>query len=201
MCDSQTHNKLQQQTTEISKKNLAKDISKTLGESLVSSNRRNCQNTVVEKDMEQAVHDVLDKLLCSVENEVALNCSANTGMVESNKRQKNGMSSEEKSRNSKVEIISDETLLGNIRILDDTTCNSKKEVSTSKWPGARIQRNVKLLPKRTDKISLSEISIIGCVDERTRCVEKRKATAQNDESLVDAKRSKHEVRYIFQSCL
>lgn len=193
MCDSQSQN---QQAAEISKKTLIKDVSDTSDRSFVGSNARNCQNIAVEKPVQQVVHDVVDQLLCSVESETDVDIPANPGITESNTRQRNGMNSEEKNRNSKLEIISSETLLGNIRILSDTTCNSRKEVSTtSKWPGARIQRNVKLLPKRNDKVSPTEISIIGSGCTGSRCVEKRKTLARTDES--DTKKMKHEVGRIY----
>ncbi|XP_020291364.1 uncharacterized protein LOC109858478 isoform X2 [Pseudomyrmex gracilis] len=58
-----------------------------------------------------------------------------------------------------------------------------------KWPGVRIQRNVKQLPKRTDKVSSPEISIIN-FDENRKYGEKRKSLIQISES---SKKLKHEV--------
>ncbi|XP_014203735.1 uncharacterized protein LOC106636022 [Copidosoma floridanum] len=47
----------------------------------------------------------------------------------------------------KLGIISDETILGSIKIVKD---QPPPDNQSPKWPGTRIQRNVKLMPKRSD---------------------------------------------------
>ncbi|XP_026825311.1 uncharacterized protein LOC105287661 isoform X2 [Ooceraea biroi] len=184
MCDNQLHS---QQSTVQSNEPLIR-----LDKSCISLNTKNHQDTLLKEPVEQVVHDVVDHLLHSVDSQKNINIPVTFDTAESNAMEID-KDSEEKNRNSKPEIISDETLLCNIKILRDAACNSNSEaVKTSKWPGTRIQRNVKLLPKRSDKVSPPEISIIdsSSTSESTRCVEKRK-TYMPDELLH--KKSKLEV--------
>ncbi|KAJ8682760.1 hypothetical protein QAD02_018552 [Eretmocerus hayati] len=56
----------------------------------------------------------------------------------------------------KLGILSEETVLGSIKIIRNDSSPPQEESQDSakqvnKWPGSRIQRNVKLMPKRTDK--------------------------------------------------
>ncbi|XP_014472008.1 PREDICTED: uncharacterized protein LOC106743036 [Dinoponera quadriceps] len=191
MCDSQTQN---QQVSEKFKETLAKDTSPTLDTSLVDSNIKDCRDAIAENPMEAVVLDVIEHILCNIEDYSSVNNSADSQSIES-KKQKNDTNGEERSRNSKLKIISDETLLGSIKILSDTTCNLKREtVTASKGLGARIQRNVKLLPKRNDKMSHADVSIIGssCASGSLRNYGKRKLVVTTDESQ-DTKKSKDEV--------
>lgn len=184
MCDSQMQN---QEVSDKLKETSTKDTSQTLDTSFVNSNVNDCRNAVSEKPIEQIVRDVVDHIICNIEDQ--------NDVEEGDKKQKSDINGEEKSRNSKLEIISDETLLGKVKILSDTTCSSKKEtVTTPKWPGARIQRNVKLLPKRNDKISPADVSIIGssCAGASSRNYSKRKAVAATS-NAQDTKKSKDEV--------
>lgn len=183
-----------QQSTEKSKETLIKDVTKTLDKSFVNANTKDQENVIVEEPIDQVIQDVMAHLLSNIEDQKNVNNSVTFELMETDTTQ-NDVNSEEKNRNSKPEIISDETLLGNIKILRDTTCNSKT-IKISKWPGARIQRNVKQLPKRSDKILSPEISVIdsGFNNENSK-VEKRKLT-QVDE-LSHIKKSKHEVEYLF----
>ena len=58
----------------------------------------------------------------------------------------------------KIGILREETVLGSIKIVkNDLTspskeCSSDTKQSPSNWSATRIQRNVKLMPKRLDKI-------------------------------------------------
>lgn len=197
MYDSQTQN---QQISEKSKETLPEDVPQSSDISLISSNIKDCEDIVAEKSIEQVVLDVIDYILCNIEDQKHLNNSTSSQLIESNEKQKSDMNGEEKSRNSKIEIISDETLIGNIKILSDTSCNSKKEVVTaSKWPGTRIQRNVKLMPKRNDKVSNTDVSIIdsNCTNESLRNHGKWKMAAPNESS--NAKKVKQEVIH-FRKC-
>ncbi|XP_067214238.1 uncharacterized protein Tsen54 [Linepithema humile] len=171
MCDSQ----LQNPTNKKLKETLSEDMSQISNTSFDNFNTKN--DKTEGESVEQVVHDVVDKLLCTIEDDVELNNPVTSVVMQNNAIQSN--MNEEKNRNSKPEIISDETLLDNIKIYKDS-CNSKKEpCKVSKWPGARIQRNVKQLPKRTDKIS-PEISIIdsGIANESSRSPEKRKQVSE-----------------------
>lgn len=53
----------------------------------------------------------------------------------------------QKKRNSSIEIISEEMVCTNIKVV-----SPKNSVPVPKWLDSRIQRNVKLLPRRTEKI-------------------------------------------------
>lgn len=193
MSDNQLQN---QQSTEKSKETLVKDVTKTSNKSFVNANTKDQENIIVEEPVDQVVQDVMGDLLSNVEDQKSINNSVTLELMENDMMQSD-VNNEEKNRNSKPEIISDETLLCNIKILrDTTTCNSKSAIKVSKWPGARIQRNVKQLPKRSNKVLSPEISVIdsGLANESPK-VEKRKL-AQNEESSP-IKKSKHEVRYIY----
>lgn len=182
MSDNQPQN---QQSAKKSKPTLAKDVPETSDKSFVNLNTKD-QQTTIQESVKQTVYNLVDQILCTIESHENVNKPATSRVVENNMTQSD-VNSEEKNRNSKPEIISDETLLGNIKILRDTPCK------VSKWPGARIQRNVKQLPKRNDKVSPPEISIIdsGFTSENPRCLEKRKIFEQIDKLPV--KKPKHEV--------
>lgn len=180
MSDNQPQNK---QSIKKSKLTLTNDMPETSDKS-VSLNVEDHEKTTIQEFVKQVVFDLVDQVVCNImkhENE-----PATSRVIENNVTEK-AVNSEEKNRHSKPEIISDETLLGNIKILRDTSC----KVS---WPGARIQRNVKQLPKRNDKVSFPEISIIDSdTSENSKYSEKRKIVSQIDELHI--KKSKHEVRY------
>lgn len=183
MCDSQ----LQSQDTEKLEETVSKDKSQISNRSFDHFKTKN--DKTIGESIEQVVHNVLDKLLCIIEDDVDLNNPIASVVMQNNAMQSN-MSSEEKNRNSKPEIISDETLLDNIKIFKGTCNSNKKPCKVSKWSGARIQRNVKQLPKRTDKIS-TEISIIDSdvANESSRSPDKRNQVGE----LSSMK--KHEVRF------
>lgn len=69
------------------------------------------------------------------------------------------ISNTDKSENNKsprrLGIVSDETVLGSIKIIKNTSqpeANiASNGTSPTKWSGSRIQRNVKLMPKRSEK--------------------------------------------------
>lgn len=188
-------NNQNQQNTEKSKETLIKDMTKTLNKSFVNADAKDQENITAEEPVDQIIQDVMVHLLSNIEDQKSVNNSGTFELMKNDTIQQNNINIEEKSRNSKPEIISDETLLGNIKILRDATCNSNKTVKVSKWPGARIQRNVKQLPKRSDKILSPEISVIdsGYKHENSK-VEKRKLM-QVEVSQV--KKSKHEVEYLY----
>ncbi|XP_070164990.1 uncharacterized protein Tsen54 [Polyergus mexicanus] len=185
MSDNQLQN---QQNTEKLKETLVKNVTETSNKLFVNANTKQQEN-ITEEPVDQVVQDVMVHLLSSIEESVN---NSVTFELMGNDMIQSDINNEENNRNSKPEIISDETLLGNIKILRDTTCNSKKVIKVSKWPGARIQRNVKQLPKRSDKVLSPEISVIdsGFTNKSSK-VEKRKFT-QIDE-LSHVKKSKHEV--------
>ena len=179
MSDNQPQNK---QSVKKSKLTLTNNMPETSDKSI---NIENHEKTMIQEFVKQVISDLVDQVVCNIvkrhENEPTTFREVENNVIEK------VANSEEKNRHSKPEIISDETLLGNIKILRDTSC----KVS---WPGTRIQRNVKQLPKRNDKILFPEISIIDSdTSENSRYPEKRKAVLQIDELHV--KKSKHEVRY------
>ncbi|XP_011871903.1 PREDICTED: uncharacterized protein LOC105564262 isoform X2 [Vollenhovia emeryi] len=183
MSDNQPQNKQSAR-----KSAAAKDIPETSSKPFVSLDQqeKDHEKTTVQESVKQTVRNLVDQILCDIESQENKNKPATSGADENNTAE-NDTNNEDRNRNSKPEIISDETLLGNIKILRDTSCK------VSKWPGARIQRNVKQLPKRNDKVSPPEISIIdsNVTGENPRCTDKRKSLAQIDDS--HAKKSKHEV--------
>lgn len=188
MSDNQSQNK---PNSKKSKPTLTKDAPQTSDKPPVSLNIKDHQKTTVQETVKQTVRNLVD-IVCNIESNENGNKPA-TSQGTANNVTENDTNNEEKNRNSKPEIISDETLLGNILILKDTSCKA------SKWPGARIQRNVKKLPKRNDKVSPPEISIIdsSSTGDNSRHTAKRKVFTQNDE--CHAKKSKHEVRFFFLS--
>lgn len=186
MSDNQPQN---QQNARKSKLTLVKDMPETSDKLFVNLNTKD-QKITVQESVKQTVCNLVDEILYTIESHEShenVNKPATSRVVENNMTQSD-INDEEKNRNSKPEIISDETLLGNIKILRDTPCK------VSKWPGARIQRNVKQLPKRNDKVSPPEISIIdsGFTSENPRCTEKRKVFEQINK--LHAKKPKLEVR-------
>lgn len=181
MSDNQPQSK---QSAKKSKSTLAEDMPETSNKSTISLNDH--EKTTIQESVKEIVCNLVDEIVCNIENLKNENKPATSQDVEKNTSE-NDTTSEEKNRNSKPEIISDETLLGNIKILRDTAGK------VSKWPGARIQRNVKQLPKRNDKVSPPEISIIDSnfTSENPRNAKKRKTFIDD----LHAKKSKHEVRY------
>lgn len=94
--------------------------------------------------------------------------------------------------NSNIEIIFEETLSNKIKVVKElNTCSTKNSTPVPKWLDPRIQRNVKLLPKRTD-ISLavnnkSESANVNTSDSLKR---KELLSCRND---TENKKSKLEV--------
>ena len=95
-------------------------------------------------------------------------------------------------RRGRVEIISEQTILSPIKIVQDTAALSDQQVS--KWPGSRIQRNVKLLPKRNDILPSPSVTseTSQSQHEISESAQKRKHVASNGDT-TDPKKSKHEV--------
>ncbi|XP_012145492.2 tRNA splicing endonuclease subunit 54 [Megachile rotundata] len=158
-----------------------------------------CQNVTEHSDVVNDVREVLNNLLGkignteiqseSVEHESNIeNCTKLNTDVESV-----NINGTNRKRNSRAEIISEETLLGSIKIVKDPSADYSKDDKMLNWRGSRIQRNVKLLPKRTDKVSASDISII---DSNTKtlehCLGKHKSSSISKENSP-IKRSKQEI--------
>lgn len=100
-----------------------------------------------------------------------------------------------KKRNSKVEIISDETLLGSIKIVKDNMndCTKGSNVPAN-WRASRIQRNVKLVPRRTDKL-LSSTDILDSNYKNSECNSRKPTLSSSPRENSQLKKSKHEVSY------
>lgn len=84
---------------------------------------------------------------------------SSSGSSSNSEQKNNGVYKAENSENntqskaSKLGIVREETVLGSIKIIKNNTPSKDATASTnqmSKWPGSRIQRNVKLMPKRND---------------------------------------------------
>lgn len=119
------------------------------------------QDTTEDKNILNSVYEVIENLLCSVENIETQ--STNFEYQNNTKKEKKldtnlNINEDKRKQKSKVEIISDETLLSNIRIVTNQMNDyiKKNNVSTN-WRASRIQRNVKLVPRRTDKLSTTDI--------------------------------------------
>ncbi|XP_076619099.1 tRNA splicing endonuclease subunit 54 isoform X2 [Colletes latitarsis] len=162
---------------------------------------KTCQDVPDHVDILEDVYKIVDDLLCTIENIETQN--ANTECeddtvdcinLDTNLQREKG-NQDKRKRNSKVEIISEETLLGTIKIVTDPmNDHTKKSNSMADWRSSRIQRNVKLLPKRTDKVSLS--NDIAILDSNTKSSEhrlnKHKSSSLPKKEL-QSKKSKHEV--------
>ncbi|XP_076686302.1 tRNA splicing endonuclease subunit 54 [Andrena cerasifolii] len=161
-----------------------------------------CQDATERLNIPDDVHNVIEGLLCAVENTETRHADAerkdtaeNCSKLGTNSQAAENDESKRK-RNSKLEIISEETLLGNIKIVTEplNNCDMGNNNSATSWRSARIQRNVKLLPKRTDKLSLpSDISIIESNTKTPeQCSEKHKVSSPPNEE-PQCKKAKHEV--------
>lgn len=159
--------------------------------------RETCHDIIEDKDISDEIHEIVDDLLCAVENIEAQ--PANIEYENNISREKSdpnsqsvNMNGDKKKRNSKVEIISDETLLGSIKIITDHTNDYTKgnNISTN-WRASRIQRNVKLVPRRTDKLP-STVDILDSNTKSPECYMKHKLSSPpRDNSQF--KKLKHEV--------
>ncbi|OAD62169.1 tRNA-splicing endonuclease subunit Sen54 [Eufriesea mexicana] len=158
-----------------------------------------CQETIEDKDISDEVHEIVDDLLCAVENIEAqsANIEYENNMRSKEKSDPNSqsvnMNGDKKKRNSKVEIISDETLLGNIKIITDHMNDYTKgsNISTN-WRASRIQRNVKLVPRRTDKLP-STIDILDSNTTSPECYSGKHKLLSPPRENSPLKKSKHEV--------
>ncbi|XP_054001727.1 uncharacterized protein LOC128888698 [Hylaeus anthracinus] len=153
-----------------------------------------------DADISEGVYKVVDDLLNMVEDETRhanVECKNNTEdcMTLDTNSQTEKIPQDKRKRNSKVEIISDETLLGSIKIVTEPVNNPiKRNSSMTDWRSSRIQRNVKLLPKRTDKVSLpTDIAILdsNIKSSEDNLGKHKLSSPSNKES--QCKKSKHEV--------
>lgn len=178
-----------EQITRKSRDTSLKNVRETLDKSS-NSNTKSHQNTTTEHSVEQIVRHIIDDILSNIGKNLKKPITAES-------KQKN-INTEKRTRNNKVEIISDETLLGSIKILKNTTSdNTRKETSTiSKRLDSPVQCNSNV-SKRNDKIQSAEIPITHStlLDDSFKLSnsQKRKALVQNDE-ILSIKKPKHEVR-------
>lgn len=160
------------------------------------------ENVMECKDIQNCVYEIVNDLLCAVENIEAQSRNVLSGRDTEHQENLNinsqtiNTSVDKKKRKSKVEIISEETLLGNIKIVKDRINDSTNRSNTSmSWRASRIQRNVKLLPKRTDKAPLLADNLDTGAKSSEECLEKYKSTSP-DWDNSQAKKSRHEVWYM-----
>ncbi|XP_047363489.1 uncharacterized protein LOC124954496 [Vespa velutina] len=91
--------------------------------------------------------------------------------------------------NSNIEIIFEETLSNKIK--EPTTCSTKNNTTVPKWLDSRIQRNVKLLPKRSEiSLAINNKSECANVDKNNSLKRKDLLSCKND---LENKKSKLEV--------
>ncbi|CAK9797240.1 tRNA-splicing endonuclease subunit Sen54 [Anthophora plagiata] len=174
----------------------SKSIDRVINNSLVEI----CHAATEHEDISKDVNKVVNDLLCAVESiESESKSTEHKDNMENRKEsdinlQVTNTNENKKKRNCRVEIISEETLLGTVKIVTDHIYDSTKGNNTlADWRASRIQRNVKLLPKRTDKISPTESSD-SSVKNLESSAGKHKSFAPLKKSLP-IKKSKHEVRY------
>ncbi|XP_076163096.1 tRNA splicing endonuclease subunit 54 [Ptiloglossa arizonensis] len=160
-----------------------------------------CQGVANDGDISKDVYKIVDDLLCIIEDmeiqHVNVECKddAENCMKVDNNLQTEKVNQGKRKGKSKVEIISEETLLGNIKIVTEPMNNCiKRNNSMTDWRSSRIQRNVKLLPKRSDKVPLS--TDIAIPDSNIKSAEHslnkhKPSSPSRDES--QSKKSKHEV--------
>ena len=193
MIDSQEHNK----DTDNSK---SVECVKKTNTNVINSSIEVSENITEQSDITNDVYEVLDNLLSAIEDvEVqskSIECESNVEncrKLNTNLKTVNTNETKKK-KNTKVEIISDETLLGSVKIVVDPKNDYIKEDKMS-WRGSRIQRNVKLLPKRADKVlPTSDISIIDSnnIKNVDHCLGKHKSSSLlNENSQI--KKSKQEI--------
>ncbi|XP_043249265.1 metacaspase-2 isoform X1 [Colletes gigas] len=162
---------------------------------------KTCQDVPDRVDILEDVYKIVDDLLCTIENMETQNANTDSEddtvdciKFDTNLQGEKG-NQDKRKRNSKVEIISEETLLGTIKIVTDPMNDqTKKSNSMADWRSSRIQRNVKLLPKRTDKVSLS--NDIAILDSNTKSSEHRLSKHKSSsppKKELQSKKSKHEV--------
>lgn len=166
-------------------KNVEMEGSKTESKDITESKYHNSLNNEVS-NIDEVIHGVLDDIMNDIDDIVTYSTTDNSDSNHDNQ-------DFNKNRNARVEIVSDETLLGNIKVIKDPMTNSKSS-------GTRIQRNVKLLSKSTDKPStstlfqeLSEVAVIDIQNEDSvNRLDKRKISTEDRNTPV--KKLKHEVR-------
>ncbi|XP_033196976.1 tRNA splicing endonuclease subunit 54 isoform X2 [Bombus vancouverensis nearcticus] len=157
------------------------------------------QDLAEDEDISNNVFEIINDLLCAVEN-----IEAQSTNVECEKDMKNGKRSDitlqtvnidenKKRRNSKVQIISDETLLGSIKVVKDNMndCTKGSNIPAN-WRASRIQRNVKLVPRRTDKL-LSATDILDSNYKNSECNSRKPTLSSPPRKNSQLKKSKHEV--------
>jgi hypothetical protein len=73
--------------------------------------------------------------------------------------------------------------------------NSTSQVP--KWPGSRIQRNVKLMPKRNDKVNNTINSNSEMTDRCSINIVPEKRRNSNSAEIVSSKKPRPEVSFIY----
>ncbi|XP_033338537.2 tRNA splicing endonuclease subunit 54 [Megalopta genalis] len=156
-----------------------------------------CQDLNEPTDMDD-IHNVMNDLITAVENVESEKRDTENCLSLDNNASPGKNNQDKRKRNSKVEIISEETLLGSIKIVTDSKNNcTQGNNSMADWRSARIQRNVKLLPKRTEvRKVLLPTPDTSMLDTNTKSLEcslrKHKSSSPTREESPN-KRSKHEV--------
>lgn len=160
------------------------------------------KNSVEDENISNNVLEVVDDLLHVVENIEArsknIECEKQSAV---NAQKSNTIlktvntGGDKKKQNPRVEIISDETLLGNIKIVTDhlNDCTKRNNIPAN-WRASRIQRNVKLVPRRTDKL-LPATDSLDSNTKNSECNSGKHKLLSPSKENSQFKKSKHEVLY------
>ena len=148
--------------------------------------------------IEENVKSVMENIISNLESKEFEIRSENTENNQSQTEKNENQTGKKRNFISKIEIISEETVLNSVRIVKDTITENIKESSNSKRSGTRIKRNVKLLPKRIDKSSnsttLPEASQITAIENKNENKMKRMALLPTPDCSL-SKKQRQEVRY------
>ncbi|KAK2581361.1 hypothetical protein KPH14_008127 [Odynerus spinipes] len=148
--------------------NIKKDLSKQQTNTNTGKSIQFSSDTV-EEDIQQIIEDVMNTvesttdvtLLISkyydtkLKNETATlrNKQFKLDAIPKEVVEKDGNS--QNNRNSKIDIIFEKMVSTNIQVIKEPiSCSTKNGAPIPKWLDSRIQRNVKLLPRRTEKLSI-----------------------------------------------
>ncbi|KAK9303856.1 hypothetical protein QLX08_004586 [Tetragonisca angustula] len=184
-----------------------KSVSSPCGEKSGTSPKRtdtnisdlSTENAVEDENISNNVLEVVDDLLHVVENIEVRSKNVECEKITVNAQKSNTIlktvntSGDKKKQNPRVEIISDETLLGNIKIVTDHLNDyTKRNNIPANWRASRIQRNVKLVPRRTDKLLPATDSLDSNI-KNSECISGKHKLLSPSKENSQFKKSKHEV--------
>lgn len=171
-------------------------------------------NNTIEEDVQNIIENIKSAIECTnnstsviskyyntkLENDTIISYSANLRDDQSkldstheetiNEVNKGGNSKND--RNSNIKIILEETLSSEVKVMKELpTCSVKNSTPVPKWLDSRIQRNVKLLPKRTEILAVNNKSESANIHQNNSL--KRKEYLLSCRNDLENKKSKLEV--------